>query len=257
MNISQLEKAPNELICLLDGDILLYRICYGSINEDDFYVVLTNLYNNLVTILANTNTVYYIGCLQGKGNFRNELAFTKSYKGNRKKEKPRWFYELREYMIDKLGFVEINGMEVDDALSIMQRKMPSTIICSIDKDLLQIPGLHYSLTSEQITEIDKDNSETNLWLQVLTGDTADNIGGIPGIGPKKANKILENKNNYLFETLSEYVNKFGEYEGIKRWTESYLLVKLLEYSEEFEIPEVRELNYLKPIVSYIGLPKIK
>ena len=41
----------------------------------------------------------------------------------------------------------------------------------------------------------------NFWLQVLTGDTTDNIQGIPKVGPKTAEKILHG--------ISEWVDMYN------------------------------------------------
>lgn len=76
---------------------------------------------------------------------------------------------------------------------------PEPIICGIDKDLLQIPGKHYQwpiirkgkiVRQAMYHDIDEETGWRNLFTQALTGDTSDNIKGIHGIGPKKAEKIL-------------------------------------------------------------------
>lgn len=73
------------------------------------------------------------------------------------------------------------------------------IICGIDKDLLQVPGLHYSwpiIRSGKVVregifrEISKEEGMRRFFTQALTGDVSDNIKGIHGIGPKKAEKLL-------------------------------------------------------------------
>jgi 5'-3' exonuclease len=89
------------------------------------------------------------------------------------------------------------GLEADDALGINQTK--DTVICSLDKDLLQIPGQHYSWeisgkgwkkphTFREITEIE---GLKLFYEQCLKGDRTDNIRGIEKIGDKKANSILK------------------------------------------------------------------
>ena len=63
-------------------------------------------------------------------------------------------------------------------------------VAGIDKDLLQITGTHYNFVKKEITEISEDTANLKLMLQCLTGDRSDNIPGIKGIGPKKAEKLL-------------------------------------------------------------------
>jgi 5'-3' exonuclease len=75
----------------------------------------------------------------------------------------------------------------------------NTIICGIDKDLLQIPGRHYRWPiyrygkvireSEHLT-ITEEEGWRNYFTQMLTGDSSDNIIGVEGIGIKKAAKLL-------------------------------------------------------------------
>jgi 5'-3' exonuclease len=79
-------------------------------------------------------------------------------------------------------------MEADDYLGINQHE--SSIICSIDKDLLQVPGKHYNIVKKEFYEIDEETGFRNFYTQLLTGDTSDNIKGIAGIGPVKAKKAL-------------------------------------------------------------------
>jgi 5'-3' exonuclease len=79
-------------------------------------------------------------------------------------------------------------MEADDYLGINQNE--SSIICSIDKDLLQVPGKHYNFVKKEFYEVDEETGFRNFYTQLLTGDTSDNIKGIAGIGPVKAKKAL-------------------------------------------------------------------
>jgi len=43
----------------------------------------------------------------------------------------------------------------------------------------------------EVFEISEFEAMKNFWMQVLTGDSVDSIQGVPGIGKKKAEKILE------------------------------------------------------------------
>ena len=98
---------------------------------------------------------------------------------------------------------EATGMEADDYLGIHQNK--DTIICSIDKDLLQVSGRHYNFVKKEFYEIEELEGLRKFYKQLLTGDTSDHIKGIEGIGPVKAEKAL------LFcETEQEMFNKVRE-----------------------------------------------
>ena len=86
-------------------------------------------------------------------------------------------------------------MEADDLVSIWAHESRNHdeqyVICGIDKDLLQIPGNHYNYGKDSWKFVDDDAAHYNLMLQCLIGDNSDNIPGIKGVGPKKAEKILK------------------------------------------------------------------
>jgi 5'-3' exonuclease len=74
-----------------------------------------------------------------------------------------------------------------------------TCIVSIDKDLDQIPGEHYHpgirrqqvfIREPKFYTITPEQGLYFFYYQLLIGDGSDNIKGAPGIGPKKADKIL-------------------------------------------------------------------
>lgn len=83
-------------------------------------------------------------------NFREDVAKKKVYKGNRKPDsKPLHYLNLVEYAKSKYECVIAKGLEADDLLGVYQTKAKpeTTIICSRDKDLKIIPGLHYGWES--------------------------------------------------------------------------------------------------------------
>lgn len=150
--------------------------------------------------------------LTGKGNYREVMAVTYPYKGNRDNTaKPTHFDAAGDYLKDRFNAETIDGCEADDALGYESMLDPdNTVLCTTDKDLLMIPGWHYSWSStaemmkysspsllEQLRypynkpfEITPYDADKWFYLQLLMGDPTDNIKGIKGIGIKKAEKIL-------------------------------------------------------------------
>ena len=85
---------------------------------------------------------------------------------------------------------------------------------------------------------------------MITGDTADNIPGIEGIGKVGAEKLLKDVavTSYPETVLKAYLLKYGERQGIERFYESYNLLKLVDSCEEAgldntKIPEPKKVNY--------------
>lgn len=192
---------------LLDGDIYAYRVGFTT-NDIDLHLALWRLdemvRNTLEEVQADDFKIYLS---DSEGNFR--LKLYPAYKANRVQPKPKWLEELKEHLIVRWGASISLGQEADDDLGIHQDI--DTIICSIDKDLLQIPGNHYNFVKKEYTFI----ADGTKWFytQLLTGDVVDNIKGVVGIGVKKAEKILAGctEEDSLFEATREaYQTGYGE-----------------------------------------------
>jgi 5'-3' exonuclease len=121
--------------------------------------------------------------------FRHKKATLAKYKGNRDNTpRPVHYQAARDYLVDVHGAEVCTSIEADDALAMNQTK--DTVICSIDKDLLQIEGKHYNWVREEKTLVKPRAALCRLWEQVLTGDGTDNIPGIKGLGPARAKKLI-------------------------------------------------------------------
>jgi 5'-3' exonuclease len=162
-------------------------------------------------ILKETDTKQLVIYLTGKTNFRNEIPSPLEYKGNRdKSHKPTQYKEIIEFLLANYNTIITNGEEADDAMGIEQSSRPygDTVICTKDKDLDMISGLHYNLTkNKEPYEISEEQAIKSFYIQLLTGDRVDNIQGIKGIGNKKASKILdgiEEEKELLKVALEQY-----------------------------------------------------
>lgn len=177
---------------LVDADILVYRFGFAS-EGDPAEFALARLSEFLDNLQAMDGIDEVWGYLTGSNNFRNEIAKTAPYKGNRVMAKPYHYQLLREYMERAWGFEVIDGMEADDAIGIeaYRNEPDETIIVSIDKDLNMIRGHHYNFVKEEKYFVTEEEAIRNFYLQILTGDKIDNIIGLDGIGPVKSKKLLK------------------------------------------------------------------
>jgi 5'-3' exonuclease len=173
------------MIALLDGDIFTYRVACTTENEDEGIAVwrINEMVEQCLQDVQATECFIY---LTGVDNFRKQIY--PEYKANRTQPKPRHLQFLRDYLTKEWQAEVVNGMEADDYLGINQTD--KTVICSIDKDLLQVPGQHYNFVRKEHTEIDEFTGLVNFYTQMLVGDRSDNIKGIDKIGPVKAAKAL-------------------------------------------------------------------
>jgi len=162
---------------------------YSAVEEDDIETSY-NIYDAKVrTAIRRTGATSCTTYLTGKGNFRNDLYdLYKSTRG----VKPLLYKIIRSYIEMQPSTVVVNGQEADDALSIAQYKDPKHhCIATIDKDLLMVAGHHYHLNKDTLTYVTKEEGIKSFYKQILTGDKVDDITGIKGIGPKKAEKIID------------------------------------------------------------------
>lgn len=205
-----------------DLDCLIYRA--GHSCKGDFVQTVESLEWFLQSILEKTQASDNKLILSGATNFRNEID--PNYKSNRKETaRPQFYKELRDYAVDHLGAVLTDGVEADDMLGILQTD--ETVCCSIDKDLLQIPGWHFRMKrnwdESEMIYIDEDTAWFNFFKQCLTGDVVDMIQGVknpakshhknpPNFSSDSATKLLEGLSKQeMLETVQEmYRLQYGE-----------------------------------------------
>jgi hypothetical protein len=117
--------------------------------------------------------------VKGPGNFRKDIH--PEYKANRTQPRPTYLEYAYEYLKDKWQSIDAqDGLETDDHLGIEQTNNDGTIICSIDKDLLQVPGMHYNFVNKSFEEVSETRANYNFWRQMVLGDRSDNIFGFDG-----------------------------------------------------------------------------
>lgn len=175
------------MIALIDADIVAYRVSAASEDTDENICIL-RCDKLMQDILYLTDASEYKAFLSGKGNFRYELY--PEYKANRKDTiDPKYRQLCKDFLIKEWNAITVDGHEADDALGYSQTQ--DTIICSIDKDLLQIPGAHFNWVKNIHSEQTYLEGMRHFYEQLLKGDATDNIPGLQGIGEKKAKKHLQ------------------------------------------------------------------
>ena len=187
---------------LIDGDILLYRFActneFGIVWEEGQEAVkVVNLeaaqfdvamfIEKMSEKLHNEDVVVVFS---GPNNFRYKVL--PSYKHNRVGlVKPELYAQLKEYLLLNFVTKEKDGLEGDDVMGILATRWPGHfILATIDKDLQQIPGELYNWNTEIFKNITEAEADRFFYFQTLVGDSCDGYTGVPGIGPKKAEKIL-------------------------------------------------------------------
>jgi hypothetical protein len=188
-------KHTNKMIGIVDGDVLIYRACHKSIKDNlNIKKTFDDIYKE---VKINTACDEYSLHVSGGGNFRKELQqeFLK-YKGKRR-DKPDNYLECRNYVIEKYNPIMVTNYEADDTASVEAfkyiKKDQLYMLITVDKDWKTIGGLFYNLLHNNLSAVSTVEGIKFFHQQLLTGDAVDNIPGIEGIGPVKADKILKDK----------------------------------------------------------------
>ncbi len=158
--------------------------------------------------------------------FRNEIY--PEYKANRTappEDLVPQFGLIRQATIAfDLPCIEMQGFEADDLIATYTNKALAAggdvTIISSDKDLMQLVGpkvtLYDTMKDKRLGIPDVIEKwgvppEKMIDLQSLTGDSTDNVPGVPGIGPKTAASLLEE-----YGDLETLLARAGEIKQEKR-----------------------------------------
>ena len=225
-------------LALLDADILVYRVGFASEDEEE-HIALARVTEFVTdTVYFDLDCEDYEAWITGPNNFRLDVAITAPYKGTRKAPKPKHYEAIRDHL-QRLGAVKTDGYEADDAICIRANELKDKCwIVSLDKDLDQIQGWHYNFVRREKYYITEAEGLKKFYKQILTGDRVDNIIGIRGIGPVKADKILADKHTAL-EMYNECIK---QYQGdADRVLENAKLLHLLRCEGEvWQPPSAKE-----------------
>lgn len=181
---------------LVDGDVLCYRAAFAC--KDDSASMARYTIDSIVTTALLSCDTYdreydsWQIYLTGSTNFRNKIAKTAVYKGNRTQPKPQHLPVVRKHLLTEWKAVLSKGEEADDSIAIEATRLNhECCIISIDKDFMQVPCHIFNPVKREHHFIEPFDGLRNFYKQILTGDAVDNIIGLHGIGPVKAAKLLE------------------------------------------------------------------
>ena len=200
-----------EPLFLMDGTAFLYRCFYanpGMKRADGFPTgAIFALGRILLRILKQERPQTLVFILDGKGpTFRHELYAP--YKAQRTATPEPLIAQIEPItnLVRALGIplVVSSGCEADDCIAGLAHKFKAerpVVIIGSDKDFKQClaPGVVLwdpSGKGDKLTTLESFQAESGLtpaqWpdFQAVIGDSSDNIPGVPGVGPKTAEKIF-------------------------------------------------------------------
>ncbi|MCX7122229.1 MAG: DNA polymerase I [Gammaproteobacteria bacterium] len=220
-------------LLLVDGSSYLFRAYHALPNFTNkkgfptgaIFGVL-NMLRKLKEDFADHSEILIVFDAKGK-NFRHALY--PEYKANRSAMAEDLAVQIQplHQLIELLGFplYQKSGVEADDVIGSLATQYAiqnkEVLIISGDKDLAQLLGPHVRIidTMKNI-EINDAHllekfgvcSDKIIDLLSLTGDTSDNVPGIPGVGPKTAAKWLNEYGSLqgIINHLDQIKGKVGE-----------------------------------------------
>lgn len=215
------------------------------------------LRQNIDRVLRAVGTNDHDIILSGKDNFRFRIAKTKGYKANREDVPKPVHYGFVRRTLESWGAEVVEGIEADDAIGIAMGQDRTACLATIDKDLNQIPGRHYDWNKGIKYVVSEPDALWFFHRQMLTGDSTDNIPGVPGWGEKKANLAMEpyrrcSAREGWDKVREVYISGPFEFkDGTKTPDdfEEYLaeqggLLWLMRRPDEFWTPELHERTYV-------------
>jgi len=234
--------SERKTVLLIDGDVLAYlAFGYNRLSDDeieqivdtgsmsrsaiDRYIgkALDRFFDmcNVVSELTFADETFI--AVQSPGpKFRTNIY--PNYKAHR--QAPSQYSnvlvpELRERLVDMTAAVGSGVLETDDVIRIkhteLMKENHKPIVCSVDKDLLMIPGDHLRLKnnvalSQRIT-VNAYEARSFFYRQLLIGDPVDNVKGVPKIGPKSAEAKLAwcfEEEEFRQEVVNAYATCFKQ-----------------------------------------------
>jgi DNA polymerase-1 len=236
----------------------------------------------LLKLLKEQKPDYLAMAIDGPRQELKRTEFYPDYKANRPPT-PEDFRTQEQrilQIIEALGLpiLRVQGYEADDILATAVETLASeeirVVLVSRDKDLDQLvtsnavlydPMKDETLDAETIEAKKGYRPEQAVEVQALTGDTSDNIPGVPGVGPKTAVKLIA-KYGSAEEVLAhadEQTPKLAE--NLKKHAEDLKLSReLVELDRhvpiEFDIDamHIDRLRFgdIKPILEELGFNRL-
>jgi DNA polymerase-1 len=248
------EKSP---VYLIDGSAYFYRAYHAITPLTTANGLPTHaaygFTNILLRVIREKSPEFLAVAFDAKGpNFRHEKYA--EYKANRPPMPDDLAVQIpyikKIVEAHNIHTMEEQGVEADDLIASAARKLAAlghkVIVVSGDKDLLQLvnddiilwdPMKDVVMDREGVKKKYNVLPDRLLDLFALMGDKSDNIPGVPGIGPKSAEKLINEYGSLdnLYENL-ESLKKSKMKDNLEvHKDDAYLSRELIDLKEDLDI----------------------
>lgn len=227
----------SKILYLIDGTAYIHRAYHairGLASSDGQPTnAVFGFTRMLIKLMEDRAPAYIAMFFDAKGpTFRHEMY--SEYKANRPPMSEDLVIQLPHIKaVTKaynLPILEMSGYEADDLIGTVATKAEaegfSVVMVTGDKDFKQLvtdriciwdPMKDETLDRDSIREKDGILPEQHLEVLGLAGDSADNIPGVPGVGPKTAVRLVQQFGN--METLYQEIEKVSQKKLKEKLTE--------------------------------------
>ncbi|WP_149555016.1 DNA polymerase I [Treponema pectinovorum] len=223
----------DKTVFILDSYGLIFREYYAFFSrpltdsKGQNVSAIFGFFRNLSIILKTYKPKYFVAAMDSRTpTFRHQMY--DKYKATRAKtpEDLKAQFPIIEECLKTLGIkpIRVDGFEADDVVATIakqcDRQNRHCLILSADKDLQQLAGKNIHLLKPDKTktwvEVDENGVALEWGVQPkkildllsLTGDSADNVPGVQGVGPKTAVKLIAE-----YETLENVLANADKIRG--------------------------------------------
>lgn len=273
-------------IYILDGHSHLYAAYYAIRRLTSPSGEPTNATYGVVSVmlklLREHKPDYMVAVFDPPGKTFRDNLFTE-YKANRAPMPDDLVVQAEriQEVLKKLGVpvLMVPGYEADDVIAYVTRKACAAgmevVICSKDKDLEQLlcPSVRiYDSTKEKFTDAAVLKAEKGLTPEqvvdvlALMGDAIDNVPGIPGVGPKTAQKLVQDfgsidniiaNKDKLPEKVKVYLDDPKNVESLKLSRELVTLLEdvPVEFKPDTWMPGIPDKDALARLFTQLGFTR--
>lgn len=205
--------------------------------------------NALIDVIKNEKPTHLAVVFDPPGGSVSRREEFEAYKAHRE-ETPEGITSMIEPIKEiirafNVPIIQVNGYEADDVIGALAKKAEqkgyTTYMMTPDKDFAQLVSENIFMfrpgrggdpaqiwgIKEVCEKFDLDRVEQVIDMLGLQGDAADNIPGIPGIGPKTASKLLKQYGSVEGIIAHAHELKGKQRENIENFAEQGLMSKSL------------------------------
>ena len=226
---------------------------------------------NVIANLVRKHEPSHVLVAFDKGRSSKRLALDPEYKANRKRDnksqmddvfsmefKPQLSMFMHLCLNAGLPYMRIENVEADDIIATAALNYSGVferiVIVSADHDLHQLirhnitvvkPSISYKDIEEEVYDVVSIQEQWGVdpWrlpeVWALMGDKGDNVKGIPGIGPKKATKLIA-ENGDLDSVLALEDPKISDHINTVRLAKKLIELKI---DEDLAFPPLGNLQF--------------